>query len=90
MVMLVEADSMNWTDQSPSPLNPNLLVVQLAARHGQKTTDKLNAYTNLAFMDGHVVLLPTAPLTVKPPTAKLYPLAEVALPGMYFFLNYDK
>jgi len=87
MVMLAEADSMNWTDQSSSPANASLMVVQMAARHGQKTTDKLNAYTNLAFMDGHVLLLPTAPLTVKSSTAKLYPLAEVPLSWIFFFLN---
>jgi len=90
MVMVAEADSMNWTDQSASPLNPNLMVVQMAARHGQKTADKLNAYTNLAFMDGHVGFYPTAPLTVKGANAKFYPLAQPGIPDLFFFLNYDK
>jgi prepilin-type processing-associated H-X9-DG protein len=62
----------------------------MAARHGSKTADKLNAYTNLAFMDGHVGFFATAPLTVRKNGAPHYPLAESAGPSLYFFLNYDK
>ncbi len=92
MVMFVEADSFNWCDQTPSPKNANLNVVQLAARHGQTTADGLNAYTNLAFCDGHVGLYPTAPLTIQSSVnnpKNYYPLAHVALPNIFFFLNYD-
>ena len=91
MVMLVEADSFNWADQSTTdPQNANIDVVQLAARHGQKTADKQNAYTNLAFMDGHVAYYPTAPLTTQLSTQAHYPLAYVTVPGVRFFLNYEK
>jgi prepilin-type processing-associated H-X9-DG protein len=33
---------------------------RLAGRHGKKSTDGANAYTNFAFFDGHVGLYPTA------------------------------
>jgi prepilin-type N-terminal cleavage/methylation domain-containing protein/prepilin-type processing-associated H-X9-DG protein len=89
MVMFIEADSFNWTDQSASdPKNPNIDVVQLAARHGNKSPDKQNAYTNIAFMDGHVGFFATAPLTTQI-AGKKYPLANVVEPGLRFFLNYD-
>jgi len=31
----------------------------------QKTADVLNAYTNMAFFDGHVETIPTFPLTTQ-------------------------
>ncbi len=90
MVMLVEADSFNWCDQTETdPFNANINVVQLAARHGQKTADRQNAFTNLAFMDGHVAVFPTAPLTTQSTRSAYYPLAYVTIPDVKFFLNYD-
>jgi prepilin-type processing-associated H-X9-DG protein len=41
-----------------------MTLVRLGARHGQKTADKLNAYTNICFMDGHVALFPTLPMEI--------------------------
>lgn len=32
----------------------------IAGRHGKRTTDGKNAFTNVAFFDGHVALMPTA------------------------------
>jgi prepilin-type processing-associated H-X9-DG protein len=61
LLMIVEAANNNWFDQKPSAAYPaaNLYLKRLGARHGQKTADKLNAYTNFAFFDGHVALYPT-------------------------------
>jgi prepilin-type processing-associated H-X9-DG protein len=60
LIMLVEATNTNF--YNPTTLYPNIQFGRLAARHGQKTADKLNAYTNFAFFDGHVGTYPTAPL----------------------------
>jgi prepilin-type processing-associated H-X9-DG protein len=39
---------------------PNINFGRLGARHGLKTPDKRNAFTNFAFFDGHVGLFPSA------------------------------
>ncbi|HUB26850.1 MAG TPA: hypothetical protein VL992_15600, partial [Tepidisphaeraceae bacterium] len=97
MVMIVEANSFNWMDQTPGgqPAKyPQIDVVQLAARHGEKTADGLNAYTNFAFFDGHVALYPTKPFTINPPnppnTQGWYGLAYVTVQGVDFFLSEDR
>ena len=61
LIMLVEASNPNWYDQNASNSQPSLYLRRLGARHGQKTADKRNAYTNFAFFDGHVGLYPTLP-----------------------------
>jgi prepilin-type N-terminal cleavage/methylation domain-containing protein/prepilin-type processing-associated H-X9-DG protein len=61
MIMVVEASNPNWYDQNASSSQPPLYLRRLGARHGQKTADKRNAYTNFAFFDGHVGLYPTLP-----------------------------
>jgi prepilin-type N-terminal cleavage/methylation domain-containing protein/prepilin-type processing-associated H-X9-DG protein len=61
LIMLVEASNPNWYDQTASSSQPSLYLRRLGARHGQKTADKRNAYTNFAFFDGHVGLYPTLP-----------------------------
>jgi prepilin-type N-terminal cleavage/methylation domain-containing protein/prepilin-type processing-associated H-X9-DG protein len=58
LIMLVEASNPNF--YNPTTTVPSCPFGRLAARHGQKTADKLNAYTNFAFFDGHVGLYPTA------------------------------
>jgi prepilin-type N-terminal cleavage/methylation domain-containing protein/prepilin-type processing-associated H-X9-DG protein len=58
LIMLVEATNTNF--YNPTTVYPNIPFGRLAARHGQKTADKLNAYTNFAFFDGHVGLFPSA------------------------------
>ena len=62
LVMIIEAADSNWHDQTRSSTYPNVFLRRMGARHGKKTGDGANAFTNLAFFDGHVVLQPTEPL----------------------------
>jgi prepilin-type processing-associated H-X9-DG protein len=66
VIMLAEAADPNWSDKTPHTYgsNPPFLLVRLGARHGQLSVDKLNAYTNICFMDGHVSLFPTYPMEI--------------------------
>jgi len=61
-VMVVEAASSNWVNTTTvtDPLNQ---VPRLGARHGQKTADGHDAYTNFAFFDGHVARYATQPIS---------------------------
>ena len=61
LLMIVEAADQNWYDQKPSNTYPNakLFLKRLGARHGKRTADGLNAFTNFAFFDGHVALYPS-------------------------------
>jgi prepilin-type N-terminal cleavage/methylation domain-containing protein len=61
-VMVVEAANANWVDQKTSAVYPNTLLKRIGARHGKRTASGANAYTNFAFFDGHVSLVPTEPL----------------------------
>jgi len=61
LIMIVEASDPNWYDQTASTSQPSLYLRRLGARHGQRTADGRNAYTNFAFFDGHVALFPTLP-----------------------------
>ncbi|HTW94522.1 MAG TPA: prepilin-type N-terminal cleavage/methylation domain-containing protein [Tepidisphaeraceae bacterium] len=75
LIMIIEGSNDNWCDQtSTATYTPPLycsgnglpiIVARLAARHGQKTADGLNAYTNMAFFDGHVATVPTYPFTTQ-------------------------
>ena len=65
LVMVVEAANANWVDQKVSTSFPNIVLKRLAARHGKRTADGANAWTNFAFFDGHVGLYPTEPYTRK-------------------------
>ena len=47
------------TAESPQP-NPGNFLRRLGARHGKVSADGANAYTNMAFFDGHVATYPTA------------------------------
>jgi prepilin-type N-terminal cleavage/methylation domain-containing protein/prepilin-type processing-associated H-X9-DG protein len=62
LVMIIEAADSNWHDQTRSTTYPNVFLRRMGARHGKKTADGANAFTNLAFFDGHVGLFPTEPL----------------------------
>jgi prepilin-type N-terminal cleavage/methylation domain-containing protein/prepilin-type processing-associated H-X9-DG protein len=63
VIMLAEAADPNWVDNKQFTYGPYTFnLVRLGARHGQRTSDKLNAYTNICFMDGHVALFPTLPM----------------------------
>ena len=70
LVMVVEASDVNWHDQSQGqkdgvPL-PNIYLARLGARHGKKTADGLNAWTNMAFFDGHVASFNTEQFEKEP------------------------
>ena len=64
-VMLMETNSNNPLDQAQVVAGHK--ARRLAARHGQKTSDGMNASTNMAFFDGHVTSFPTAQWDTKDP-----------------------
>jgi prepilin-type N-terminal cleavage/methylation domain-containing protein/prepilin-type processing-associated H-X9-DG protein len=68
MVMIVEAANNNWCDQTQSTVYPTVWLKRLGARHGKKTGDGANAYTNLAFFDGHVGQYPSVNFTAQAPS----------------------
>jgi prepilin-type processing-associated H-X9-DG protein len=91
-VMVIEAGSQNWCYQlsgTSSPDGGNLIFPRLAARHGQRTRSGQQAFTNVAFFDGHVSLLPTLGLTVNLTGSNVGP--ECPSPGgsPIVFLNYQ-
>jgi prepilin-type N-terminal cleavage/methylation domain-containing protein/prepilin-type processing-associated H-X9-DG protein len=62
-VMIAEATDPNWVTQSAVVVNGvSHYASRLGARHGQRTLNGTNAYTNFAFFDGHVALFPTYPI----------------------------
>ncbi|MGB7161446.1 MAG: prepilin-type N-terminal cleavage/methylation domain-containing protein [Tepidisphaeraceae bacterium] len=67
MVMVIEAADSNWHDQTASATFPTTVFLRrMGARHGKKTANGANAWTNLAFFDGHVGLFPTEPFVKDP------------------------
>ena len=87
-VMLVESADTNWFDQTQgAPPYDNVWLKRLGARHGKKTKDGANAFTNLAFFDGHVGLYPSERFTRRTATGG----NDNALVDQYqetiFFLN---
>ena len=68
LVMLVEASNNNWHDQN-SKVTPPQHLRRLGARHGKRTANGYNAWTNIAFFDGHVGYYPTEPFQKKDPTS---------------------
>jgi prepilin-type processing-associated H-X9-DG protein len=61
MVMIVEAPNPNWHDPAASSKYGNTIRLRrLAGRHGKKMgPGGANAWTNMAFFDGHVSYFPT-------------------------------
>jgi prepilin-type N-terminal cleavage/methylation domain-containing protein/prepilin-type processing-associated H-X9-DG protein len=59
MVMILETTSLDWTVQQTTTAN-GVYTNRVAARHGGKSANGLNASANFAFFDGHVELIPTA------------------------------
>ncbi len=60
MIMVVEASSPNWYNQTQSTVGNFFCCRMSAHRHGKKTARLgYNAFTNFAFFDGHVGLYPT-------------------------------
>ena len=55
LIMIIEAANNNWDFRVAT--YPHL--PRMGARHGKKTADGKNAWTNFAFFDGHVALFPT-------------------------------
>jgi len=96
MAMIIEADSMNPTDNTewqPSGAAQPFWFTRLGARHGQKTADGYNAYTNIAFFDGHVSLVATQPIeTYIPPggTSGGAGTIPAGLENVVFTLNNDQ
>ena len=83
LIMLIEAASNNWYFRNPS----YPYWGRLGARHGKKSADGLNAWTNFAFFDGHVAQFPTTDFmddtdTPNSPSGKYQ--------GTIFFLNNQK
>jgi prepilin-type N-terminal cleavage/methylation domain-containing protein/prepilin-type processing-associated H-X9-DG protein len=70
MIMVVEAADPNWMDNVTSPTNPEgrqVFIYRVGARHGRKTANGYNAFTNMCFFDGHVELVPTEDSYYKDP-----------------------
>jgi len=59
LLMIVEAANNNWFDQTQG--TGNNFLRRLGARHGRRTRDGLNAWTNMVFFDAHVALYATEP-----------------------------
>jgi prepilin-type processing-associated H-X9-DG protein len=85
LIMIVEAASYNWySTEPPPPATPPIVLTELSARHGRKTTDGYDAYANFAFFDGHVASYSTYPITRNGPGSR----AQLqACPDILFFLN---
>jgi prepilin-type N-terminal cleavage/methylation domain-containing protein/prepilin-type processing-associated H-X9-DG protein len=64
LIMVVEAANPNWYDQNGSTSQPPLYMRRLGARHGKRTGDGRNAWTNFAYFDGHVGLYATEPFQI--------------------------
>jgi prepilin-type N-terminal cleavage/methylation domain-containing protein len=70
VVMIAEAADPNWVDQNPPGPAPNgkmLYIRRIGARHGKKTADGLNAFTNVCYFDAHVELKATEPISTIDP-----------------------
>jgi len=64
VIMVAEAADQNWLDQGQRTQYTGEVfrLTRLSARHGKRTPDGLNAWTNFAYFDGHVELKPTRPM----------------------------
>lgn len=89
VVMIGEAAALNWTDGTKSAYKDNKgnynYILRWGARHGQKTSDGYNAFTNCAFFDGHVDLLATEPFEAV--TSGTVNITEANPGGAIFVLN---
>jgi len=65
MVMVVEAGDKNWLNATTTKTAAHpIMVPRLGARHGKRTGDGLDAWTNMAFFDGHVGLYATIDFSI--------------------------
>jgi prepilin-type N-terminal cleavage/methylation domain-containing protein/prepilin-type processing-associated H-X9-DG protein len=70
MIMIVEAGDKNWYDtKTTKQANHPIKLPRIGARHGKRTGDGLDAWTNIAFFDGHVGLYATLPFSLNGPSA---------------------
>ena len=88
MVMVVEAADQNYLDQAgrayPDGTGMHWLS-RLGARHGKRTANGYNAFSNFAFFDGHVAMYPTQPIVETP---DLVHIGEAS--GTLFYLSSQK
>ena len=64
MAMICEAAEANMTFNTGAvPADSTNQCPRLGARHGKKSKTGRDAYTNFAFFDGHVALMPTEPIS---------------------------
>jgi len=99
LCMIVEASFVNWAingtkfvTTAPKPVRGEVLwMPSLAARHGPVSSNGNNAYTNIAFFDGHVSAFATQPIEdfVRPGGVGGGPNIPPAL-GVVFTLEQDK
>jgi prepilin-type N-terminal cleavage/methylation domain-containing protein/prepilin-type processing-associated H-X9-DG protein len=61
MCMIAEAADPNWVEHNSgqNPSGETAYIYRIGARHGKKTANGYNAFTNMCFFDGHVELLPS-------------------------------
>jgi prepilin-type processing-associated H-X9-DG protein len=89
LLMVVEAGNPNWHATSvPSVKYPGIYMVRLGGRHGQKTPDGANAWTNMAFFDGHVALYPTVKFNAGPTATPSQPQSKFKSETI-FWLSYQ-
>jgi len=92
MVMIVEASAPNWHDQNIGSF-PKTYLRRLGARHGKRSADGVNAWTNMAFFDGHVALFDSATFEWDPktnPTTGGDNMAVQMYQGTIFYLLQQK
>jgi len=94
MVMLGEGDSLFWVTNTSTTVNGiTHYAPSMGARHGTRTGDGTNAYTNFAFFDGHVATFPSAPIDSTPAPASNTGVdgcpAMTQSSGTVFTLYYD-
>ena len=64
MAMIVEAAEANMTLNTYAvPKDNTNQTPRLGARHGKRSATGRDAYTNIAFFDGHVSIMPTEPIS---------------------------
>jgi prepilin-type N-terminal cleavage/methylation domain-containing protein/prepilin-type processing-associated H-X9-DG protein len=84
LIMIIESATNNWDfRQGTYPHLP-----RMGARHGKKTADGLNAWTNFAFFDGHVALYPTADF--QGPVVNLRSPLQNMYQGTIFYLSQQR
>jgi prepilin-type N-terminal cleavage/methylation domain-containing protein/prepilin-type processing-associated H-X9-DG protein len=88
VVMIVEAADPNWYDDVSHGPDGKQHCRRMGARHGKKTADGYNAFTNFAFFDGHVALYPT--LDYQSPVAGLGLYDQIHKQGTIFVLNQQR